>query len=247
MYDSSTAADLLAGAIVFAIPLTGPLERRIYRSTPATPLKLLTYGANVVALWALAAAAIWIGGLTPLMAPPSTLAGWLWVPRICLPVIWTALGAYIVVALLPLVQSLRGPRWRRAYAAAYRRGFSDIPGLIPNTATERAAFVLVSLTAGICEELLVRGFLIRFLHEGGFAVPLGVALVASSLVFGLAHLYQGLKGVAGTAVAGLVFGLVFLLSGSLIPCIILHVLLDLQVAYVMRPISEYGASGLELG
>jgi hypothetical protein len=114
MHNFSTAADLLAGAIVFALPLTGPLERRIYRSNPATPLKLLTYGVNVVALWALAAAAIRIGGLTPLMSPPSTLAGWLWAPRICVPVIWTALGAYLVVALLPLVQSLRGQRWRRA-------------------------------------------------------------------------------------------------------------------------------------
>lgn len=147
-----------------------------------------------------------------------------------------AVVAYIICGLLPLIQSMRGIRWRRAYAAAYRRSLSDVPGLLPNTAIERAAWIPLSLTAGICEEILCRGFLIRFLHEGVFGIPVVIALVVSSLIFGLGHAYQGLKGVMGTAVSGLGFGLLFFLTGNLIASIIVHVLVDLQVPFVLRPI-----------
>jgi membrane protease YdiL (CAAX protease family) len=245
MNGSRLAADLLAVAIAVAIPLTGPLERRAYRANPETPLKLLVYGANFVLLWALTAAAVWIEGWGPLLQSPSAGVAWLWSPAISSPALCAVSGAYIVVALLPFVQSLRGLRWRRAYAGAYRRGFAEIPGLLPNTAVERTAWVFLSLTAGTCEEVLLRGFLIRFLHEGGLGMSLAVALVVSAMIFGLAHVYQGFKGVAGTALGGLVFGLIFLLSGSLIPGIVLHVLVDLQVAYVLRPVPDDVAAALE--
>jgi membrane protease YdiL (CAAX protease family) len=57
----------------------------------------------------------------------------------------------------------------------------------------------------------------------------------------LGHLYLGLNGVLRTAIIGLGFGLLFLLSGSLIPCIVVHALMDLQMVYVMRPISDDSA------
>jgi len=89
--------------------------------------------------------------------------------------------------------------------------------------------------AGVCEEILFRGFLIRWLHGGALGLPLVGALAASSLIFGLGHAYQGFKGVLSTAVGGLVLGLLFLLSGQLIPAMVLHALLDLQVVYVLWP------------
>ncbi len=241
MHHPSLAADILAGVLTVAIPLAGPFERAIYRSNPKTPLKLLTFGVNMLLLWVLAAVAVRIDGLNRLFESPAAGASWLWAPTISKPVLYVAVATYMICGLLPLMQSLRGPRWRRACAAAYRRGLSDIPGLLPNTATERAAWIPLSLTAGICEEVLCRGFLMRFLHESGFAMPLIAALVASSMIFGLAHIYQGLKGALGTTIAGLGFGLLFLLSGSLIAGIVLHVLVDLQVPYVLRPIPDDAA------
>ena len=235
MSSPALAADVLAALIALGVPLTGPLERRIYRSNPATPVKLLTYGANIVLLWALAVAAVWIDGWARLSASLADGMAWLWAPAVSGPALGLGVAAYMVLALLPLIQSLRGPRRRQAYAAAYRRGFADIPGLLPNTAVERMAFVLVSLTAGLCEEVFCRGFLIRYLQEAVPAAPLAAALAVSALIFGLGHLYQGLKGVVGAAVGGLAFGALFLLTGSLIPGIILHALIDLQVAYVLRP------------
>jgi membrane protease YdiL (CAAX protease family) len=245
MHNFSLAADILAGVLALGIPLTGPFERRIYRSNPKTPLKLLTYGVNIVVLWTLAVAAVWMDGWGRLFENPAAGVGWLWSPTVSTIVLGVAVCGYMIAGLLPLIQSLRGLRWRRAYAAAFRRSTSDVPGLFPNTTLEYLAWIPLSLTAGVCEEVLFRGFLIRFLHESGFGLPLAAALVVSSLMFGLGHLYQGFKSVLGTTVAGFGLGLLFMLSGSLIASIVFHVLLDLQIPYVLRPIPEDDAIAAE--
>jgi membrane protease YdiL (CAAX protease family) len=237
MHGAPIAPLVLTGLLALGLPMTGPLERRMYRSDRSTGLKLAAYGATVLLLWTLAGGAVWIDGLSALLRSPAAGVAWLWAPAVTGPLLGAGVAAYGVLGLMPLIQSLRGPRWRRAYAAAVRRNFADIPGLLPNTAAERAGWVVVSLTAGVCEEVLFRGFLIGFLHTGGFGLPLAAALVVSSLIFGLGHVYQGLRGVLATTVGGLVFGLLFLLTGSLLACIVLHVLLDLQLAHVLRPVA----------
>ncbi|WP_304192494.1 CPBP family intramembrane glutamic endopeptidase [Phenylobacterium aquaticum] len=242
MFNSSQAVLLLAAALPLVMVMAGPLERRIYRSNPSTGLKFVAYGGNIVLLWAMAAAAVGVEGWGRLLQSPAPSKSWLWAPVVTKPVLAAAVGAYMLVALLPLFQSLRGPRWRRAYAAAYRRGFAEIAGMLPNTALERAAWALLSLTAGVCEELYFRGFLIRVLQERGPELPLAAALVVSSLIFGLGHLYQGAKGVLGTTIGGAGFGLLFLLTGSLIPGVVLHALIDLQIAYVLTPGREETAA-----
>lgn len=225
----------LAGVLAVIGLSTAPLERRVYRSDAGPRRKLMAYGITIAVLWTLAAAAVWICGWTSLLHSPAAPADWLPGSTIMAPAIGAVTASYLFVALLPLLQSLRGLRWRTAYAAAMRRGFSALPGLLPNTSAERAAFIFLSLSAGVSEEILFRGFLIRLLHDGAIALPLAGALTASSLLFGLGHAYQGFKGMLSTAVAGLSMGLLFLLSGSLIPAIVLHSLLDLQVVYVLRP------------
>jgi membrane protease YdiL (CAAX protease family) len=238
MIDSATAATALAIVLVVLPMLAGPFERRFLHSNPSTAGKLAYYGMTMVALWTLTAAADWIFGVERLGHLQSPWRSWLPWASIAGPVICVLLAGFFLMSLMPLVQSLRGPRWRRAYAQAYRRHAEGFPGLLPDTAVERFGFVLLSLTAGVCEEALYRGFLIRYLHDGVPGLPLLLALAAASLAFGLAHLYQGGPGVIRTGLAGLAFGLLFLLSGSLIPGIVLHALVDLQGAYVLRPLPD---------
>jgi membrane protease YdiL (CAAX protease family) len=227
---------LLAGLLAFGGVAASPLERWAYRADAGASRKFLGYALTILYLWALTAIALSIFGWAPLLISPGAAAVWLPAPALVAPFLFAMLAAFFVLALLPFFQSLRGLRWRRAYAAAIRRAFAGIPGLIPDNAAERRIWVVLSLTAGICEEILFRGFLIRFLHEGGLALPIVGALALSCLCFGLGHAYQGYKGILHTTLAGLGFGLLFLLSGSLIPCVILHALMDLQMIYVLRPI-----------
>ena len=236
MQPPSLFADVLAAVIVLVIPLTAPTERRIFRTERGTAIKLLAYSGLCVLLWTLTVAAVAIVGVHRLLASPATAQPWLPAPAIASWLLGLAVAAYGIIGLMPLLQSLRGPRWRRAYAAAIRRGFHSLPGFLPATADERAAWVVMSLTAGVCEEILFRGFMIGFLVRFGAGMPVAAALAASSVIFGLGHIYQGVRGVLGSTIGGLALGLLFLLTGNLAASIALHVLLDLQMSYVLRPV-----------
>ena len=64
----------------------------------------------------------------------------------------------------------------------------DLRALAPVTQQEGRAFVLVSVTAGVCEEILYRGILLTVLIP---AVGLWPAVGLSSVIFGMGHAYQG--------------------------------------------------------
>jgi membrane protease YdiL (CAAX protease family) len=83
---------------------------------------------------------------------------------------------------------------------------------------------LLSITAGIVEETLWRGFLFWYL---GQFMPLWAAAIISAVGFGLAHSYQGLANVPRVAIVGAVFSGLYLLTGSLWLPIILHIAVDL--------------------
>jgi uncharacterized protein len=112
--------------------------------------------------------------------------------------------------------------------------------MLPASAVERRWWLLVSLTAGITEEIVVRGCLLPDLHGATAAspllhLPLWAAWVLSSLLFGAGHLYQGVQGVLRTALAGLFLGALAILSGGLALPIVVHVLADLNMVSMYRP------------
>ena len=94
----------------------------------------------------------------------------------------------------------------------------------------------VSLAAGVAEEIAYRGFLMAYLTS---MAPTWGAVAASALLFGAAHLYQGLVGVMATAALGAVFAVMYLSTGSLLLPMLLHTLIDVSsmvTAYlVLKP------------
>jgi membrane protease YdiL (CAAX protease family) len=102
---------------------------------------------------------------------------------------------------------------------------ASVADLMPRTDLEHRWWKAVSVTAGITEEIAYRGFLIWYL--GQWMSPWIAALVGA-VAFGLGHFYQGGTGVVKTGVIGLVMGLLFVGTGSLLWPIILHTAIDLQ-------------------
>jgi membrane protease YdiL (CAAX protease family) len=113
---------------------------------------------------------------------------------------------------------------------------------LPVTERERWLWVGVALTAAVCEEVLFRGFLT--LYIGHYLPSLHPALIAvlAGIAFGLAHTYQGLKGVLATGVMGIFLGLVYWLTKSLIPGIVFHAFVNLRVLLVWRGTVETEAT-----
>ncbi|MDR6123420.1 membrane protease YdiL (CAAX protease family) [Bacillus sp. SLBN-46] len=98
--------------------------------------------------------------------------------------------------------------------------------MMPVTKQEKKLWTLVSLTAGITEEIIYRGFMIFALSYLLPGLSIWVILIFSSILFGLAHTYQGVKGVVRTTLIGLWFSIVYIGIGSIIPLILFHALVD---------------------
>lgn len=76
---------------------------------------------------------------------------------------------------------------------------------------------------GIVEELVFRGFVIGWGTQL-FGDKSGLLLAfLSAAAFGAAHLYQGIAGVLSTGLTGLIFGILYLLTGrKLLPVVLAH-------------------------
>ncbi len=222
-----TALGMLpAGALVaylaLVLPVAGHARYRLLRSASAAApgeasLRSEAYRSSIrrqwllaglaVALLAVAGAPLAELGLQPRMRHlPELLPGLL---------VLVVLGTALALAL-------------RASPAARRRILRPVDALLPRTPQERRLFAAVAVTAGVTEEVVFRGFLLVYLTEvAGVSLP--TAMVVSSVLFGLAHSYQGALGVALTGLAGYWLAGLYVLTGSLLLPIVVHALVDLRL------------------
>jgi len=108
----------------------------------------------------------------------------------------------------------------------------DVESLLPRNRAEGAWATLLSVNAGLSEEIFFRlllPLLVTALTGDALTGFLGAAAA-----FGLVHAYQGVWGVVATGVMGLVFSAIYVLTGSLFVVIALHALVDLR-ALVLAP------------
>ena len=80
---------------------------------------------------------------------------------------------------------------------------------------------IFALTPALCEEIAFRGFILSGFGQGG---RLGVAIVLSSLAFGIIHMIP--QQVFNASLLGLVLGLLAIRSGSLLPGIVFHLIFN---------------------
>jgi membrane protease YdiL (CAAX protease family) len=104
--------------------------------------------------------------------------------------------------------------------------------ILPQSTVELLPFLALAFTAGLCEEFLYRGFAMAVLARLGS--PVWLAILVSSILFGLAHLYQGRGGFVSTMLIGTVLGSGRMAYDSLVPVILWHTAVDV-VAGVAGP------------
>jgi membrane protease YdiL (CAAX protease family) len=117
------------------------------------------------------------------------------------------------------------------YVAARLLGLSVsvVPTELNDTWWRMPVLLAVALANGWAEEVIVVAFLITRLRQLG--VNPTAALLASSMLRGVYHLYQGYGAGLGNIVMGLVFGFVWMRTRRLWPLIVAHGLID-AVAFV---------------
>jgi membrane protease YdiL (CAAX protease family) len=117
------------------------------------------------------------------------------------------------------------------YLAAFNLGISlnVVPEQLPAVWWRIPVLLLSAAHDGILEEILVIGYLLHRLDQLGWTP--WKAIVASAVLRGSYHLYQGLGGFLGNAAMGLIFGVLYRRWGRVTPMIVAHALID-AVAFV---------------
>ncbi len=113
----------------------------------------------------------------------------------------------------------------------------DIAAMLPRNRQELLLGGVMSVNAGVVEELMFRLALPALLF--GASGSAAVAVFGSVLLFGALHLYQGINGVIGTTIIGALFMLTYAVSGTIVLPIVLHALFDLR-SLVLIPVTVYG-------
>jgi hypothetical protein len=156
---------------------------------------------------------------------------------------WLSTGLVTVSMLLILLSSKRLSGLTQSERDSQRESFGDLGYFLPHTNKELCTFYQLSVTAGIVEEIVYRGFVLWYLQSFMGIWP---AVAVSSVAFGLAHSYQGLAGFFRTGLVGATLGILFAISGSIWVPIVAHILIDVlqgrQIREIYRDLPEPASS-----
>jgi membrane protease YdiL (CAAX protease family) len=227
------ALDALTWSLIVSLgviaPLWGTRGRRKFEQALAAgdpEVRMREYAHTIRIEWisALVLATAWLGLGRPLealrlAADPN---GWEW------GVVLLGLGL-MVYMIISSVRTERDPE----QLAKLRDTVGSLAFMAAQTSAERRRFIWLSITAGICEEIVYRGVLLAALSTH---VGLWPAVGLSSLIFGLGHAYQGVSGILRTGAVGLVMALLAVGTGTLWVPIVLHAVIDVFQGRVLSAI-----------
>ena len=207
------------------VPWRGDARMKRLLSKPelSSADRLSLYGSTIFFQWLIVAIVAWRAA-TRTVSPEELgiAAGHPW------QVAWTSLG---LTGLLCVNQIVGLRRIARVPEGDRGRLFAITEKIMPRTPMETFVYAALACTAGISEEFLYRGFVfmtfVRVIVN--FGPPNGAAAILSSVWFSLAHLYQGRRGVITTFVVGMIFVLIRIWTGSLLPAVAAHIGIDLVV------------------
>lgn len=97
---------------------------------------------------------------------------------------------------------------------------AGVAAMLPHTPSERFLWVGFALGAGVFEEIVYRGYLMR--QFGAFTSHTPVALLLQAAIYSSGHLVLPLEMVVAVALLGVLLGVIALWQKSLVPGMILH-------------------------
>jgi uncharacterized protein len=156
---------------------------------------------------------------------------------------WVSIGItvlavlFIVYSIVDLIRLKYNEKYRTAVTSKLQSvKVPDYMGaMLPSSDRETVLYGAVAISAGITEEILYRGFLTHVLVTSFPSIGIWLSVMIAAFLFGLGHLYQGASGMLRTFVLGLIMSLIYLATGTLLLCIIIHILIDLAGTVLATP------------
>jgi membrane protease YdiL (CAAX protease family) len=166
-------------------------------------------GVIVMTVWLLFKRPIDELGLTR----PTNTQSWLWIA--------------IAFAIIYLVDAVITLSTKKGIDLSIDNWKKRTP-FLPTKKSELPEYLLLCFSAGVFEEIVYRGYLVTYcwyLFEG-IEYQKILSILLPAFVFSVAHFYQGTKAVFKIFILAIIFGYIFINSGSLLVVMILHFLVD---------------------
>lgn len=193
------------------------LKKLLARPSVDTKEKLALYAATIGFQWALGGLVAWRAFARGLKLAELGLGSNAWVGLVAVGV-----AGGVVIGGLQWVNLRRIGKMEGEAPELLRRLASR---LLPVTLVEFLPYSALAITAGVCEEFVYRGFALGALLRVG--IPVWMAVGVTSILFGLAHAYQGRAGIVSTGIFGVALAVARLDFASLVPVMMWHAGLDL--------------------
>lgn len=208
-----------------AVPWLGRRRIRQLMAAPETTKidRLVLYASTIAFQWCLAGWIFWRAGSGGITGAQLGLA--------CRNPMLVAAVSIVLGALVAANQLMSLRRLASRPAETGGPILELALKIFPQDRQERLVFFALVSTVSVCEEFIYRGF-VQHVFEASSGGLLSAGVVGSALLFGLAHLYQGRRGLVSTFAIGLVFSAVRLATASLVPGVIAHFVADLTAGYL---------------
>ena len=106
----------------------------------------------------------------------------------------------------------------------FKKRYKDVMFLIPTNQKEHNWAVAISFTAGICEEIIFRGFTFWQLNQ---FLPIIPSVLIVNLLFALSHFATKMKNMVFAFLFGIFWSMIFIWTGSLWLAMLMHIIIDL--------------------
>ena len=197
------------------------VRRLLAQPTLSTSQRLSLYASTIAFQWIIVAVIFWRSSSRHLS--PHELGLGVSGP-------WRTLSVTLILTAILCANQWAGLR-KIARLPADQRGFlfQFTEKIMPQSLTEVVVFVALACTAGLSEEFVYRGFVFAVFSRAfvNSAFRDSIAIIASSVWFAMAHLYQGRRGMITTFVVGFLFSAVRVWTGSLVPAMAGHIGVDM--------------------
>ncbi|KQV54409.1 CPBP family intramembrane glutamic endopeptidase [Duganella sp. Root336D2] len=180
----SVLSTIYAFAICILLPLVEAASSRRLKADSDSASRRASYRKDIAMLWLMTGAAAWLSAPASLFEAPGSVDGMAWLTTGGAIARWLVLGSALLLAAVMAAQAvycLFNARFQRQCEAAAQ----SLKFMLPVGTRERRWWIVLAVSAGVCEELVYRGFLLTCFGELGLAW----AWLLSSAAFGLAHAY----------------------------------------------------------
>ena len=135
-----------------------------------------------------------------------------------------------------IISSIHKNKEVRAHILERFKEDDSVNEMLPDSRNEFLLFILLSVSAGICEELIYRWYLYNFIE---LQTNWMIAVIVSSFIFGIAHIYLGWRHVFKTSLIGVLLCGTYLFFESITVAIIIHILINVYSGTISYYAKKY--------